>query len=855
MNHRLTAITAVAVLLASLSLSAIIDNDGWLYATIATVIVVAIAGTLTRLAPVPAAVWATVIALLASAPMLGAGSWWLRAGWLAIGAVTAATVTRARGLPVLGAVVTYLGSMLLFLNLAFAAGQSLGLIIPTTRSLRHLANLADQGWALRNFAPPVPATRPLELLVAAGVGLVAVVADVIAVRLRSPALAGLPLLVLFCVPVTTTVKFSGLGAAVAFCLAITGYLALLAADGRDRLRVWGRLVTVWQQAEVDDHAKGPDTRALAAAGRRIGLAAVCVAVIAPLLIPDLHPHKLFAKHPLGNNGNPVALPDPLVAMRAQLNERGAESTTVLTYTAAASQLPYLPYLQLYVLNLSPKGTFTLVPLAADTVQVKNGKPLKPAPGLSTAATHVVSVRTNVTVSKGVTGYSSKLNFLPVPYAPTSITTQGSWREDPTTLMLYSGSTGLGGLKYAVISGEADPSKAELDARQTGLPARVKSDYLTQRIADKRALTRIAQQATSGATTAYQKAFLLQTWLSRTGGFTYSLNTAQLNGPDSLLNFLTKTKAGFCQQFAYAMTILARLEGIPSRIAVGYTAGHQQTNGTWQVTEADAHAWPELYFKDIGWLRFEPTPAGNEPGQGTAVPPVYGTAPPSSSTGPAPSPGTSTAPAPVGPAPSPGSSLPQNLKRAEQADTGQGGAIVHARHANIAGALLLALAILVFLGAIAPGIARRLVRLRRWRRAAGDSARAHAAWQELRDDMTDYGLASRPSESPRALARRIGTAESLDEPGREALNRIATAEERASYASAAEPGEGLRADVTKVRRSIASTVPPGARWRARLFPPSMLVPVRGAAQQALDVFGWMDAAGEHIRHRMRGSEHA
>ena len=101
MNHRLTVITAVAVLLASLSLSAVIVNDGWLYASIAAVIVVAIAGTLTRLAPVPAAVWATIIALLASAPMLGAGSWWWRAGWLAVGVVTATTVTRARGLPVL----------------------------------------------------------------------------------------------------------------------------------------------------------------------------------------------------------------------------------------------------------------------------------------------------------------------------------------------------------------------------------------------------------------------------------------------------------------------------------------------------------------------------------------------------------------------------------------------------------------------------------------------------------------------------------------------------------------------------------------------------------------------------------
>jgi transglutaminase-like putative cysteine protease len=859
MNHRLTVITAVAVLLASLSLSAVIVNDGWLYASIAAVIVVAIAGTLTRLAPVPAAVWATIIALLASAPMLGAGSWWWRAGWLAVGAVTATTVTRARGLPVLGALVTYAGSLLLFLNLAFAAGQSLGLIIPTTRSLRQLGHLASQGWLLRNDAPPVPATRPLELIVAAGVGLVAVIADVIAVRLRSPALAGLPLLVLFCVPVTTTAKFSGIGAAVAFCLAITGYLALLAADGRDRLRLWGRLVTVWQQADVEDHAKGPDTRALAAAGRRIGLAAVCVAVIAPLLIPGLHPHKLFAKHPLNSTGNPVALPDPLVAMRDQLNQRGAESTTVLTYTSSSrTQLP--PYLQLYVLNIQDsKGAFTLVPPGAQgEVAVKNGKQLKQPPGLDLAETLVSSVRTNVTISKGVTGYSSKLNFLPVPYAPITISTPGSWHEDNTTLMLYSGSTSsLGGLRYSVTSSEPNPSVSELDAPQTGLPSRITSDYLKGRIADKRALTRIARQATHGAKTAYRRAVRLQDWFRTAGGFRYSLDTAQLTGPDSLLTFLTKTKAGFCQQFAYGMAMLARLEGIPSRIAVGYTPGTLQANGSWKVTEADAHAWPELYFKNIGWLRFEPTPAGLATGQGDATAPVYGNAPAVAPTGPAPAPGASTAPSVSG-SQSPGTAggLPENVKRAQQVDGEHHDAAVKARHASIAGPVLLALAILVLLGAIAPGLARRVVRQRRWGRASGDADLAHAAWQELRDDMTDYGLASRPSESPRALARRIGTAEGLDEPGRDALNRIASAEERASYASAAEPGHELRTDVGTVRRSIASTVTPGARWRARLLPPSMLVPVRTGAQQALDVFGWMDAAGQHIRHRTRpGSQHA
>ncbi len=86
----------------------------------------------------------------------------------------------------------------------------------------------------------------------------------------------------------------------------------------------------------------------------------------------------------------------------------------------------------------------------------------------------------------------------------------------------------------------------------------------------------------------------------------------------LLNFLTKTKSGFCVQYAYAMTVLTRLLGIPARFVVGYTAGTRLKNGSYEVRNTDAHAWTEVYFPTFGWIRFEPTPAG----QGTANPPNY-----------------------------------------------------------------------------------------------------------------------------------------------------------------------------------------------------------------------------------------
>ena len=93
--------------------------------------------------------------------------------------------------------------LLLYLNLIFEVRHSLLLVIPTPSSLSRLWHLAGTGLHDANrYAPPAPSLPGLLLLAVGGVGITAVLTDLIAVRLRSTALAGLPLLVLFTVPVT-----------------------------------------------------------------------------------------------------------------------------------------------------------------------------------------------------------------------------------------------------------------------------------------------------------------------------------------------------------------------------------------------------------------------------------------------------------------------------------------------------------------------------------------------------------------------------------------------------------------------------------------------------------------------------
>ena len=118
---------------------------------------------------------------------------------------------------------------------------------------------------------------------------------------------------------------------------------------------------------------------------------------------------------------------------------------------------------------------------------------------------------------------------------------------------------------------------------------------------------------SDGDTALEVARKVQAYL-RGAQFTYSLELADQAADgdlsdEPLARFL-ETKRGYCVQFASAMVMLSRAAGIPARMAVGFLPG--SIDGDDRVVRiSDAHAWPELYFDRIGWLRFEPTPSGTQ----------------------------------------------------------------------------------------------------------------------------------------------------------------------------------------------------------------------------------------------------
>ena len=582
---------------------------------------------------------ACVLASTALLPLFGSTLWFAIAGGAVITVAAAGALTRLRTLPPLVCLAGSVAGLLLYLNLVFEARHSLLFVIPTPGSLSRLWDLAGTGVDEANrYAPPVPNLTGVLLLAAGGVGIAAMLADLIAVRLHSTALAGLPLLVLFTVPVMMNASHDQFVTGLVFCLGGAGYLAMLSADGRERIRVWGRLISLWRSAprygvsvdgddgragapwHVRGRGPGPDTRALAAAGRRVGLASMVLALCAPLLLPGLHPSKLFSSGPGiggdgdGSGGLSLSLPSALGETVTQLRE--SRPSTVFTYTTNAPQSLQeddAEYFGQYVFDTLTEGGWQVDDYTAHTVPIDS----IPDPQGLTDDTLTQIVTTKVTVSQDFPSPSSQPTFLPLPYPAIHIDASGKWLADPD-LMVYSTSDSIAGRSYSVASVAVDPSQGQLE----GVPGLVKTATLApdlQLPSSYRAgaLKQVADAYTAGQTTEFGKVDALANWLSG-GQFSYNLTAAPLNSAASLLNFLTKTKSGFCVQYAYAMTVLTRLLGFPARFVVGYTGGTRLKNGSYQVRNSDAHAWTEVYFPSLGWIRFEPTPAG----QGTATAPNY-----------------------------------------------------------------------------------------------------------------------------------------------------------------------------------------------------------------------------------------
>jgi len=120
------------------------------------------------------------------------------------------------------------------------------------------------------------------------------------------------------------------------------------------------------------------------------------------------------------------------------------------------------------------------------------------------------------------------------------------------------------------------------------------------------LTAFVRERTASATNLLHKARLLEKYLQ--DNFTYELGTPELRRLQPVDDFIFNRKSGHCERFAASLALMLRMQGIPSRVAIGYVSTSRNLfNGRAQVRFSDAHSWTEGYFDGIGWVTFDATP--------------------------------------------------------------------------------------------------------------------------------------------------------------------------------------------------------------------------------------------------------
>lgn len=263
---------------------------------------------------------------------------------------------------------------------------------------------------------------------------------------------------------------------------------------------------------------------------------------------------------------------------------------------------------------------------------------------------------------------------------------------------------------------------------------------------------IASDIVAEAPTDYDRAVALQDHLRNGPQFRYTLEVPEGTSSDAVLDFLEDGR-GYCVQFATAMTAMARSLGMPARLAVGYLPGRSE-GGRYVVRGRDAHAWPEIYFSGLGWVRFEPTP-----GTQSGLAPTYTAPEPAETAGPTEEPTVATATpgaTPTGPSDRPNATATASAPTSATSDGATPWLV------GGVGTLIL----------VALGIAGLWVR-----RRAEARRDVEAAWRATLGAARRAGLVPGTSETTRAFADRVGR----DDGG---LVELARAVERARYAPGA-----------------------------------------------------------------------
>ncbi|MBP7928798.1 MAG: transglutaminase domain-containing protein [Acidimicrobiia bacterium] len=510
------------------------------------------------------------------------------------------------------------GLFFVLMAAAAGAGNSIGGVLPNGATFDMIRQaLQDTGTIVRESVPPVEVTPTISILVTLFMWLGGMATDAISTRPHQLLAALIPDAAIVCIATLFAPENHEFRTVIAsgflFFAILHSLLLLLDMRSRQRSRngdgiKWRRASEVAQTNKVA--ASPPPSRDSLQRTLIRGLPIVALAaILAPIVgahLPGAEAPALLPVVGSTEQQEPRTVPSPLIDMQPQLQI----DPPVEVFTVKSSQ-PGGAYWRLTSLE------------SFDGRQWSHNASYESVDGElnfgvgADVPTEGIDQTFNITNLDRFWADSDTQRFwLPAAYAPTKFDV-GDIRADSASGSVITKEATATGLSYSVHSEEPVPTEAQLKAA-TGAPPKSVAPYLELPELPER-IGALATQITAGAVTPYDKAKAIETYLL---GFTYNEAVTMNHSTSYLEQFLFEIQEGYCEQFAASYAVLGRSLGLPTRVAVGFTPGtYDAATQTFRVTTDNAHAWPEVYFEGIGWIKFEPTPRTDEGGpNGNADPP-------------------------------------------------------------------------------------------------------------------------------------------------------------------------------------------------------------------------------------------
>lgn len=303
--------------------------------------------------------------------------------------------------------------------------------------------------------------------------------------------------------------------------------------------------------------------------------------VLPLELPSYAPNDIFR---FLNNSRTQSELSPLVGMSEHLRN---EETQIM-FRASANEMQYW-------------RVAVLDDFDGDSWSVSSNSKQEP----ETIPAGVQTRTLNATIT---------LDNLAAKFLPTFYSTKSVSDDDIDFLesgVLFTSNSDLRNYTISAQAPPADLNTEQIQASSEEAPSSVDISTLLPVDFDKN-IIELSQSIVSNKSSIYEQTIALRDFFLD-GSFTYDLNVDYSSSTNAMQAFL-HSRRGFCEQFATTYAAMARSVGIPARVIVGFSPGEVDANGTFTVTNKNAHSWVEVYLSNFGWLTIDPTPAGPLPGQ-------------------------------------------------------------------------------------------------------------------------------------------------------------------------------------------------------------------------------------------------